>query len=213
MTGIVFTGMWYAVGKTLSVWLAGLDCGDHLVAANGTLTVPYQSDPDGLMTPAYLNTVAQSAPGWPATTWRNALPEIAADITVTIGGLPTNLVLPCVVGANYLSQGQIVRPNAPDEAKTTQGAAMGATRRTYQYSAHLIDAIGVQFGTDFSHLYTASLSDASGKRLNSATGFTGIHWDTLDADYDFDNMLCWTTTRPMPCTIVSVEGFMEVTER
>jgi len=210
MTGIVFTGLWYAVGKTLSVWLAGLDCGDHVVASNGTLTVPYQSDPDGLMTPTYLLAVNnQPAPN----TWRNVLPEIAADIVVTIGGMPTGLILPCVVGYNYPSQGQIVRPNAPDEAKTTQGAAQGVTRRTYMYSAQLIDTIGVQFGTDFSHMYTASLSDSAGRRLNSATGFTGIHWDTLDADYDFDNMLCWTTTRPMPCTVVSVEGFMEVTER
>lgn len=42
-TGVVLTGLWYLVGETVAVWIAGLDVGDFTVANDGTITVPYGS--------------------------------------------------------------------------------------------------------------------------------------------------------------------------
>jgi hypothetical protein len=35
--------------------------------------------------------------------------------------------------------------------------------------------------------------------------FSGVHWDTVDADSNYDNMWCWEVCRPYPCTVVAVE--------
>lgn len=59
-TGVTIYGYWPHIGKTLSVVLGGLDLGDYVVAADGSITVPYGSDPDGLFTADYLADLAAS---------------------------------------------------------------------------------------------------------------------------------------------------------
>ena len=43
VTGQRLTGLWYLIGKTLTVFIAGLDVGDFTVDENGTIFVPYGS--------------------------------------------------------------------------------------------------------------------------------------------------------------------------
>jgi len=56
---VKFYGLNHLNGKTVSCWAAGLDCGDYLVA-DGFITVPFGSDPDGEFTAAYLQAVSNS---------------------------------------------------------------------------------------------------------------------------------------------------------
>lgn len=54
---IVFYGYWHLLGRTVSVFVAGLDCGDYVVASDGSVTVPFGAC-DGLFTLAYLESLS-----------------------------------------------------------------------------------------------------------------------------------------------------------
>ena len=58
-TGVTLYGLWHLNGKTVSAFIGGLDCGDHLVT-NGSMFVTFGSDPGGLLTLAYLNSLISS---------------------------------------------------------------------------------------------------------------------------------------------------------
>lgn len=57
-TGVHLYGLWHLNGKTASVTVAGIDCGDFTIA-NGTTFVPYKSDVNGLFTPSYILAASQ----------------------------------------------------------------------------------------------------------------------------------------------------------
>lgn len=52
-SNVIFWGMNYIAGKTITAWVGGLDMGDFTVAANGSLTVPLNGA-GSLLTTAYL---------------------------------------------------------------------------------------------------------------------------------------------------------------
>lgn len=201
---IVLTGFWHLIGEELAVYLAGLDCGDYTVAADGTIVVPYQSDPDTLLTPAYIKAISDA--GYGTTS------EHPATIVVTIEGVPVTCTVPLCVGYTYNSDGQLVRPDDEKEAHTVTGSAMGKKRRIHQYAVNFVDAIGIKIGTTFSNTRPAHFKTDGGTPYNSAAGFTGIHRETLDATSNYDNMLCWRISRPFPCTIAAISGLMETSE-
>lgn len=219
MSGIVVTGLWHAIGKSVSAYIAGLDCGDYTVASDGTITVPYQSDPDQKLTAAYIKSINDQAPntaptggGWYTIT------ELVGTITVTIGGLPVTCTVPMVIGFNYNSDGQLVRPDQQKDAGTTS-PAMGEPKRIEQYAIQVYDTVsgpagtGLKVGTDSNHLHPALFRTKGGTAVDNSTGYSGIHWDKLDDDYGFDNMFYWRMGRPFPATVVAITGFIEATER
>jgi uncharacterized protein YqkB len=60
-TSINFYGMTYLAGFTVSAWAGGLDLGDYVVAADGSITVPINSATNApLFTDAYLTALAAS---------------------------------------------------------------------------------------------------------------------------------------------------------
>jgi hypothetical protein len=56
-TNVIFYGLWHILGRTVGVYIAGLDCGDYVVATNGSVTVPFGAC-DGLFTLAFLESVS-----------------------------------------------------------------------------------------------------------------------------------------------------------
>ena len=52
-------------------------------------------------------------------------------------------------------------------------------------------------------------ADPAGNQYLPTQMYTGIWRDTLNAGYDYDNMLAWQVLRPYPCSIVAAGGFME----
>jgi hypothetical protein len=93
---IVVNSFPYLCGRTVQVALGGLDCGDIAVAANGSLTIPFGSDDQGLLTAAYLMSI--SSPG----SYGDA--EVALTFTDAEGNVMTAYV-PLVVGYGYTAQG------------------------------------------------------------------------------------------------------------
>jgi len=56
-TGVTVYGAYQWVGEEITAWVGGLDCGDYTVAADGSVFVPFQSDPGKLLTNAYLQSL------------------------------------------------------------------------------------------------------------------------------------------------------------
>ncbi len=181
--GLILTGLFHLNGKTVAAWIGGLDCGDYVVA-NGQITVPYG---DGISVgPAN----GLFTPEWVAQFGSSA-----------------------VVGFPFTSDGQIVRPNAPAETGARNGPAFGKKRRAHQYAVQLEGAQGVSFGTDFSQMEAAIFRTAGGDEISIGTQFTGIHVDSLNDDYSYDSMLCWRISRPYPCNVVAIGGFLETQDK
>lgn len=115
-----------------------------------------------------------------------------------------------VVGFNYRSRGQMVRPATPPDAGTRMGQALGDTRRSNVIKALLTNTQGIYFGTSFTDAIggTTSLQPA---RLTTVAGggtaiaanalFSGVLWQPLTDGYTVDSMLCWEIRRPFPATI------------
>lgn len=182
--GITLNGLWAHNGETVSAYLIGLDCGDFTVT-NGSIFVPFgdgvsAGSGDGLFT---LDLVAP---------YVNVQP------------------LPMCVGFTFTSDGQLVRPATAADSGARAGPAFGKKRRVQQYIAQLYGAVNgsIEFGAAFDRLKTANLRTKGGQAYTKQQFYYGIHRDALTADEDFDGMLCWRVTRPHPCFVVALGGFL-----
>lgn len=119
------------------------------------------------------------------------------------GGLSSGL--PAVIGAPFTSQGQILRPIAPEQAGTRTGPAFASIRRPHYVKALLHNTIGIQFGVDFStSLQPASLKDEGGTQPDPTTMYSGLWRETVNGKYDFDGMIAWQILRPYPASVISI---------
>ncbi len=198
---ITITGMYHLVGKTVSLVLGGLDCGDLVVAGDGSITIAYRADPGGLLTPAFL--VAADGSTSDAST--------PIDIVYADASTGT-LFVDVVVGYTYTSQGRVLRPATEADTKSPQGGGLAKTRRVHSLGALLTNSQGLSFGTDFTTMRPANF--VSGATLLDGTEmFNGVHWMHADDGYDFDGMVSWQVTRPVPAMINAIATFVDVQER
>ena len=186
----------------LLAMISGLDCGDYTVAADGSVFVPYGSDPGGLFTLAYLQNLAAANP--------NGFGALSTNLDV-IGG--SRYVIPAVIGYTYTSQGQLLRSVLPQDAGAANGPAMGKTQRLHMFSALLASTQGISFGTSFTYLQAAQFANPAGTPYPNNQLFSGVWWDTIDSDYSFDEQGCWQVSRPYPATVVTFGGFLHTQDR
>ena len=197
-------GLWPHAGKEVTVFCCGVDMGEYTVSSTGYVDIPVDGV-DSLLTTARVDLLAQR--GADGTTWKGH--KVWLD-----GGNIEAGKIPIVVGFNYTSQGQITRPVIPQETGSMIGPALAETRRSAQIGALLANTQGIYFGTDFSYLNEAVLTDATRTDpLVKTTLFSGVFWDTLDDDYSFDGQLCWEISRPYPATVLAVAGYPMTQER
>jgi len=123
---------------------------------------------------------------------------------------PTNLSVSA--GRTYTTSVRLTRPIANQEA-WTQGPALGKTRRTHQFSALLVQTQGISFGIDEEPQRPANFTTRGGTPIPPTTLFNGVYWNTLEADYNYTNMLAWSITRPYPATVAMMEGHIETQDR
>jgi hypothetical protein len=190
--GVTLNGLWHLNGKTVQAWCGGLDCGLQengsfvdFVVTNGSIVIPYG---DGIS--------AGSAKG-----------QFTAAFAA---GLSLSQML---VGYTFTSQGQSVRPNAPGESGARNGPAFGKKRRNHQYAAQTEGTQAVSFGATFATAKPALFKSAGGVTLALTQQFSGIHWDMINDDYSFDGMLAWQVTRPYPCNIPALGGFLQTQDK
>ncbi len=123
--------------------------------------------------------------------------------------------VPLSCGFTYTSQGQLLRPDFGQDAGSPNGPAVGKIRHHHWYAGLFRRARKVSVGVDFG----ASLNPAGFKQADIQTPiaapglFSGVWTDTIQDDYGWDGMLAWQITRPYPCTIASMSGFVETTPK
>ena len=178
--GATLGGLWPLNGKTVSVYAAGLDCGDYVVA-NGAITVPYG---DGI--------AAGTANGlFTATFAQTAF-----------------LAFQICIGLNYISQAQLVRPALPAESGARSGPALGKKRRTQKYAIMVSKSAGMFIGTVGARMFPILFKSDANVALGTGQTFTGVYKDTLQDDYSYDSMLAWQIIRPFPAIVASIGGFI-----
>lgn len=204
--GVTFQGMWTMPTATVAVSVAGLDCGNFVVNADGTVFVPFGSDSGGQFTANYLNAVSNSLSTDPAL----------MAISITDGDGDTIIVyVPVTIGYPFTSQGLTTRPMIENQIKSAEGSGLAKKRRLQEFGMLLENAQGLSVGGDFQHLelqvFTANNVDDSPISLGAR--FTGVYWQKLNGNWDFDGQIAWQITRPYPCTVSAVSGFIETDER
>lgn len=187
-------------GDTVAVQIAGLYVGEYIVQGGNVIEIPYGSDPDGLFTAAYLKQ-------------QNGSYQSHIQSTVVAGGVSCNV--PCVVGYPYQSTLTLLRAQTQQEARTPSGPAMGMTRRTHMYSVTLANSVtGALVSVDGGCQVTMNLVGRDQQTpINHATLYNGVHWDTVDADYTFDNEMTISQSLPYPLNVAAVGRFTRTQDR
>jgi hypothetical protein len=205
--GVTLTGSWSLANRTVSVVIAGLDCGDYLAAADGTVFVPFGADAAGLFTPAYLNQVSNPVSTNPALS--------ALSITNTVLSETITVYVPVIVGLNCPSSGQVLRPVTENQLKTPPGPGVGKLHRAMAVGLQLVSTSAVDIGTSLSAVLPVPLlsSYPNGSVLAEDALFSGVTYVvTLDND-SFDSQICWTVARPLPCTITAITTYLDTEDR
>lgn len=197
---ITFYGLWHLNGKAVSVSCGGIDCGDATVS-NGAITVPVDVSSSAWFTTAYLASISSLT----------AYGEMTCPVKANDGII---YYVPAVVGFNFTSQGQTLRPDMIDQVRSSLGPGSAKPSRIFRYGAMLSGAgvLGVSFGTDFVNMHQAQFRTPGGRAFTSPQLYSGVYADTLKDDYSFDSMIAWQITRPYPCSIQYVTGFMDTVE-
>lgn len=209
--GIFLNGMYYRAGQRVTVSILGLDCGDYTVAQDGSVFVPYQSDPDKLLSPAFIANMSAGTSKWG---------DLGTYIEVPgTGGVKFRAVVPVVVGSVYTSQWQIVRPVTQQETRGGTGPGLGKLRRINKWSALFVRTAGnqnalgggLQIGGDFQHLRPVKFYNPDNNTpLAAGALFDGVVQEQLDDDDGYDGMICGQQTRPMPMGIAAIGCFLDV---
>ncbi len=124
-------------------------------------------------------------------------------------------VIPAVIGFSYTTQGQRLRPVAPDASGARNGPALGKTSRVHRNNTLFVNSQGVSIGGTFDSLLPAKFTSPSAAKtaLPLTTLFNGVHSMTIKDDYDYDSMTCWQISRPYPAAVASTGDNLETSDR
>lgn len=191
-TSATLSGLPYPDGAVVQVFAAGIDCGDpgegkapsDFTVASGAITVPFG---DGIS----------------AGSGRGLFTGLLAETASATGQL--------VVGFTYNSDGQIVRPMSPADSGARNGPAFGKVMRSQRYALKLVNTLGLTLGKDFNSLKPVNMKPNPSVPLAALTTFSGVAFDGLNDDYDYDNAPVWRAARPFPANIIVI-GFNTQTQ-
>ena len=219
-TDIILYGHYQLAGNTVTVQIGGLDCGDYLVANDGTITVPINSDPDGLCNGAYLQTLDVGP--FDRTTYGS----LTSELTISIPSVgEATIYIPILVGYSYSSAGQTMFPASEQATKSQLGGATGKRRRPFNYGIRGFfvgngkalgtgsEIGGLAIGGDFTtNLNAVRVQTKGGIDLTHNQVFQGATWGPLASETGFDGVICWCMVRPYPCIINNINAFLEIEE-
>lgn len=135
---------------------------------------------------------------------------VLPDAVVTSGSVSLSNPSAIVhVGLAYRSRGQLLRL----EAGAADGTALGKTRRIHRVGFLLHRSLGFKIGADFDSLNTITFRTSSDPMTRAPALFSGILSETLDANYDFENQLCWQQDQPLPSMVLAIMPQMVLQDR
>lgn len=125
----------------------------------------------------------------------------------------TTYTVPASVGFTFTSEGQLLRPDYGNDAGAANGPAFGKKRRLHWYALQYYRTRGLKIGTDFDALRTMPLVTAGGTAIAAPELPSGIFSTTIDSDYNFENQIAWRVTRPYPCNIPAIGGYLDTQDK
>lgn len=199
-------GAGHLVGQTVQMVICGVYAGTAVVAADGSATFTFGSDPAGILTVAYL--VANPSEG------------TDHDVTFQVwdGAALQTVTVSLLVGLAYTVQGQLVRPTAEAQLAAGPGAGLGKTRRAVWGSFLVRDLLALQVGTNlngtmFDLLVTSDGMGTPELAIAADSPYSGVHVCTLEDALGFDSALAWQTNKPVPVIIGAASTFLEGSTR
>lgn len=109
---------------------------------------------------------------------------------------------PCVIGATYTSQGQMLRALSAEDVRSPQGPALAQMRKSGYFDILVNNAVGMQIGVDFDgSLRKVTFTSDGNRQYQPNVMFNGVKTDTLTDGWSFDSMPTWQVTRPYPLTV------------
>lgn len=112
-------------------------------------------------------------------------------------------------GINYNSDGKMLTINAG----AGDGTAMGKTRRIHRVTYMFHRTLGFKHGLSFDDLTELTFRTAADLLTRAPALFTGMRSETIEADYDFENQICFRQNTPLPCTILAIMPQMHTQDR
>lgn len=113
------------------------------------------------------------------------------------------------IGLGYKSDGKMLRLNAG----AADGTAIGKTQRTHRVGVMLHRSLGLKIGTSFDNLDELTFRTAADSMGRAPALFTGIKSEELEADYDFENQLCFRQDQPLPSMLLALMPQMHTQDR
>lgn len=113
------------------------------------------------------------------------------------------------MGLGYKSDGKMLRLNAG----AADGTAIGKTQRTHRVGVMLHRSLGLKLGTNFDELDELTFRTAADAMGRAPALFTGILSQELEADYDFENQLCFRQDQPLPSMLLALMPQMHTQDR
>lgn len=132
--------------------------------------------------------------------------------TVTNGAITLTTAAGTVhIGLNKSARGEMLRL----DAGAADGTALGKTRRVHRVGFLVHRSLGLRIGTNFDE---DDMNVVTFRRTSNQLGaapplFSGVISETLDADFDFENNICWEQYQPLPSTILAVMPQMVTQDR
>jgi hypothetical protein len=125
----------------------------------------------------------------------------------------TSYPTPTSAGAAYTSLGQLLRPDFGPDIGNRNGPAFGKKRRIQSATFSLYRTQQLSWGTDNSvTLRPLSMIHAAKPGAGPVKApilFTDVIWDTISDDWGFTSQITWQQTRPYPCLIQAISGYIE----
>ncbi len=114
------------------------------------------------------------------------------------------------VGFPFITDGQLLRA----EAGAQDGTALGKKRRTHCAGFLVHRSLGLKVGMNFDELDTVTFRRSVDDAGHAPPLFSGIiESETLDADYDTENQICFRQDQPLPSCILAIMPQMVTQDR
>jgi hypothetical protein len=203
--GIRIYGLWPHNGRSPTFYLGGIDCGTYAVT-NGSAFVPFGTYDGKAVNLAYIQAVDAAFDA-------GELEMGNAENVVVNGSTPYTFSI--VVGYEYTSTGQILRPQSSRDTGAQNGPGFGKTRRIHQFAAQLHNTVAgkISFGTATAKLYPALMKSPGGTSYTPDQLYSGVFQTTLEDDYGYDGQIMWECANPYPASVLAVGGFIQTQDR
>jgi len=134
------------------------------------------------------------------------------DVTVSGGAITLQYpISKASFGYAYNSDGQMLR----SDSGAADGTAIGKTRRVHRvgFMLHRTGALKVGKSLNEADLQPFVFREQGDEMGRATPLFSGIFSEVVDFDYDFDNLISWRQSDPLPGMIQSVSWMMVEQDR